>query len=142
MAKWLKRLCFPFSLYTCPSIGIQIWFKPKMLEQQDRRKREPLWACLAVNLPWTYSFYLTVPWGIIFWMFKPLYSGFHCYGSLAYVLIQSSGQLYYMHRTQTFSGQWDLQEFLVQPLICWLINIQLGCVSLRTSMLQFKENVP
>ena len=35
----IKMLYFPFSFHTFPPVGIQTWFKLKMLAQQDRRKQ-------------------------------------------------------------------------------------------------------
>lgn len=77
-------------------------------------------------LPWIASFYM-LPWRIILWMFQALYFGSFCYYSLVYILIQSLGKLY-KQLELNFSGKWSITEFLVQPLISWLIGVQISRV--------------
>lgn len=52
----IKMLYFPFSFHTFPPVGIQTWFKLKMLEQQDRRKQGASLSLFTAHLPSTASY--------------------------------------------------------------------------------------
>ena len=71
-------------------------------------------------------------------MIEPLYFGSLCYYSLVYILIQSLGKLY-KQLELNFSGKWSITEFLVQPLISWLIDVQLSRVLPRLIAIQGKH---